>query len=108
MLQIRPEQFDVLAESAKERFLVCVTDELSEGMPASRARPFAEESFSEARGLGLTIRAEVRAWTQLRAHHGPSLATLDWVAPVLADDALRPSEKLAVIDERALMRECRQ
>lgn len=108
MLQIRPEQFQVYADATASQFRRELTNELSKRMTLSEAEAFAQTSIREGKDIGLTTRGQIRAWARLRADYGPGLSGLDWVAPVLADDALEPSEKLAIIEERALMREVRR
>ncbi len=68
---------------------------------------FAAAAIDQAQALGLSTRGQIRAWARLRATHGAEVASLPWVAAVLEDSALTPSERLSLIEDRALMREAR-
>lgn len=69
------------------------------------AKVMARAAMTEAVDLGFRQRGQISGWAALRAQFGHDLAARPWVAEVLADTALLPEERHALILERATFRE---
>lgn len=57
----------------------------------------------EARSEGFVTRSQLHQWVMLRAEHELPLHQLSWAAPILNDRSLTPSQKGALLDERAVV-----
>lgn len=107
MIEISGSQLGALSGTTQQNF----RDEMAEllgirfpdsGDDDAKRRADVDAACEEAKELGLISREDTRSWIMLRAVHGPYLARLDWVKPVLEDSLLTPGERLSVIDERAV------
>lgn len=105
MMQIRPEQLELLAGVRRTEFESTVVAHLRDTFPEAdivsdedALRQVLREGWQRARERGIVGRASLRRFAERLVVHGPSFdLELAWARAILEDDGLGQREKLDAI-----------